>query len=895
MNLDPRTIVILTVLSTLLMSGSLFFVARGYLADMRGVNRWAAGTLLQSIGWVLLALMGVIPLVISEFGSPFIMLALALYFHALTEFKDGKTRVIWVYVVVSLNVLAIYYFILVVPNMAARIVVASSTGALLMFASARLLFNTSHGTPPISHKLTGLLFAACSAVLVVRAAYYLFLNTSPTQSGFEQNIVQDVAFLTFFVAAVVSPFSFVLMCNDRYGANSLLRTAELASKNSDLEIASHAKGQFLATMSHELRTPLNGVIGFLSQLGKTDLNAQQKDYLHTIDLSARTLLSVINDVLDFSKIEAGKLSIESISIDLRELIDDAISIFAVSAEEKGLDLVCIVDHAVPKRLLGDPLRLTQIISNLVGNAIKFTEKGEVLVEVSLIKETDQNASLKICVTDTGIGISEQSLTKLFQPFVQADASTTRKHGGTGLGLIIARKLIDMMGGVLAVESKMWEGTRFTITLELPKEKAKMPDAQSESNMSMRRVLIVTPNFNVARGLREHLSGLIGYCHVVENGFSALEQIRESFISALPYDAVLFDASVADMTPIEFSQEMSGDKVLKAIPLLLLGGISCRQQAKDIQNNRFLGCIIKPAKFSSTYNQLHKLFSGSLERGEHLHFKSNSVVNDTSRIMIKPLVGKRILIVDDNHINRKLVQLLVEEMGGVFDLAENGVQAIDAYSRKAFDAILMDVNMPVMDGMEATQRIRALESGSRKTPIIALTANALPGDKERFLAVGMDDYLSKPLSEKSLMIILNRIFAGGAGAAENKEIPLATQEHHAQPALDPNLGIELSFGDHATWKMALGMLLDDLPGFGAMLDEAADDVQQLMHVAHKLVGASCYCGTISLNETAKQLESHCRQNDFSHVKESLHKLILQIERLKGLEAAGKLRTANETVY
>lgn len=244
MNLDPRTVVILTVLSTLLMSIGLFAVARGYLTEMRGITRWATGTLMQSIGWVLLALAGVVPIVISELGSPLIMLAMALYYHALTEFKEGPPRISWVYVVVGINLLAIYFFLLFIPDMAARIVVASSTAALLMFASARLLLSGRLNTIPISHSMTGTLFAICSVVLVVRAVYYLVWNTAPDQSAFAQNGMQDIAFLTFFVAAVVSPFTFILMCNDRYNAKALIRTQELANKNIELEEASRAKGEF---------------------------------------------------------------------------------------------------------------------------------------------------------------------------------------------------------------------------------------------------------------------------------------------------------------------------------------------------------------------------------------------------------------------------------------------------------------------------------------------------------------------------------------------------------------------------------------------------------------------------------------------------------------------------
>ena len=765
MNIDPRTVVILTVLSTLIMSAGLFTVAQGYLAEMRGVAKWATGTLLQSIGWIFLALAGVIPEVISELGSPLIMLAMALYYHALVDFRGSAKRVIWVYVLVVLHLFALYYFVLISSDIAARIVVASITAAILMFACAYILFFEKVVKRPNSHIITGSLFALCSAVLVIRAIYYLVWNTAPNQSTLDQNIMQDIAFLTFFIAAVVSPFTFMLMCNDRYTENALLRTAELASKNIDLEIASEAKGQFLATMSHELRTPLNGVIGFLNQLNKTSLNALQQDYLHTIDLSARTLLSVINDILDFSKIDAGKLSLENIAIDLRILLDDQLSIFIIAAREKGLLLSCEIDNAVPKCLLVDPLRLSQILSNLIANAIKFTEQGFVKVEVNLVSETENAVTLNMTVSDSGIGISEESIVKLFQPFVQADASTTRKHGGTGLGLIIARRLVEMMGGILTVESKVGEGTRFSINVTLQKSD------------------------------------------------------------------------------------------------------TCTDQTlQRIGNN-----------------------------------KSENT---------QPLLGKRVLVVDDNNINRKLAQLLVVEMGGVFDSAENGVQVLDAISRKAYNLILMDINMPVMDGLEATRRIRALESGSRRTPIIALTANALPGDKEKFVDAGMDEYLSKPIHEKTLFNMLHKIFPSDKGGLIDRGINNAEQNHRQEiqpslaidisvinlvPALDPRLGIELSFDDEKAWQMALNMLLDGLTDFETQLDANSKDLDKLTFIAHKLVGSSCYCGTTAIYEAAKKLESDCRLGEASLVENSLSLVRQQVVRLRRLDDAAQLRLSKVVVF
>jgi signal transduction histidine kinase/CheY-like chemotaxis protein len=727
--------------------------------------------------------------------------------------------------------------------------------------------------------------------LLVRAVYYLLWNTAPDQSAFEHNIVQDVAFLTFFLAGVVSPFTFILMCNDRYNAKSLVRTQELADKNVELEEASRVKGQFLATMSHELRTPLNGVIGFLGQLGKTRLDERQKEFLQTIDLSARMLLGVINDILDFSKIEAEKLVIEKIDFDLREFLDELITMFSVSAGAKGIELIYVINRDVPTRVVGDPLRLTQILSNLLSNAIKFTDNGEVLLEVRLLSESESKVSLEILVSDTGMGISQESLDRLFQPFTQADASTTRKHGGTGLGLIIAKRLVEMMGGSIKVESKVWHGTRFYIHLNMPKQTSVVASAPVYERFPRLKMLIVSPNPNIGRSAAENISILGIGNQVVNSGLAAMQVLKDASEKGQGFDAVIFDEAVNDIQYAKFAENVKTTANPQALRLILLSHSS--SHAKDDSDSGGISCIIgKPIKFSLLYHEISGLFStnqGSLaELNESLKLEENN-----GRL----LEGKLVLIVDDNKINQKLGQFLVADSGGNFDLAENGMQAVDACSRKGYDLILMDVNMPVMDGLEATKRIRVLESGSRRTPIIALTANALPGDREKFIACGMDDYLSKPVNEKIFLGLLGKLFSQEVvgqkgGSHEESGEPCSILEG---PALDPLLGIKLSFGDADTWNMVLGLLLDDLPEYSGMLSEYKNEIDQLSYVAHKIAGSSCYCGTAALHHAAKQLEINCSRGDTPTINKSLTILQQQIDRLRKLDAEGKLRATEAVVF
>ncbi|MCR4305001.1 MAG: ATP-binding protein [Gallionella sp.] len=535
------------------------------------------------------------------------------------------------------------------------------------------------------------------------------------------------------------------------------------------EAASQAKSLFLANMSHEIRTPLNGVMGFLKLLSKTGLTDTQRDYLHTTEVSARTLLNIINNILDFSKIEAGRISIEQIEMEFKELLAEIILLHSANAEIKGLDLVVVFDSALPTRLLGDPARISQVLSNLLGNAIKFTQHGEIHIHADLKEETDVDVLVEVSVKDSGIGISAEAMARLFQPFRQADASTTRKYGGTGLGLAISQTLVKLMGGEMSVESRAGHGARFAFALRLPK---------------------TAP-----------------------------------------------------------ACELHGQTIADTVPATLL------------------------------------LNSG--KTGEKL----------------------RVLVVDDNEINRKLVRMLVEHLGGEADLAENGVQAVDACNQRTYDLILMDANMPVMDGVEATIRIRELENGKRHTPIIALTANAMSGDRERYLAAGMDEYLAKPINEKAFINILQKLGLAVASAAvdsphaavSGSETKCCAEDASGfgvqapLPVLDPQMGVELAFGNREIWRAVLGMLFDRLPEFSASLISAKNDPEVLHQAAHKLAGASSYCGTPALNRQARKVEILAKKGEMDSAAKSVDALLEQIERLLALKGNEELIAGSNPIY
>jgi len=666
------------------------------------------------------------------------------------------------------------------------------------------------------------------------------------------------------------------------------------------EASSQAKSQFLAHMSHEIRTPMNGILGFLSLLAKTTLNSTQRDYMRTIEVSAKTLLTVINDILDFSKIEAGKLSIESIDLDLRELLEEVASLHAANAEGKGLSLIFVYSQTVPTRLVGDPARISQILSNLIGNAVKFTQNGEVLVQVQLKEETHADVRLDISVTDSGIGISGEAIERLFQPFSQADSSTTRKYGGTGLGLIISKRLVEIMGGKMTVESKLGQGARFAFSLRIAKQTDAWVCMPLAEIMAETRILTVTPSLGVARSLTENLDSWGISSNTVTNGIEAMQALEQAARTHQAYGAVIFDSAVNDKTAAEFSGSMEACAEIPPTPAILLGGLAVAARFEASKPHGFVSCVSKPAKSSELYNELSKIFVCSKKvvvDAEPKKFQLHSKANGEQL---------RVLIVDDNEINRKLAKILIDQLGGESSLAENGAEALEACRRDAFDLVLMDVHMPIMDGVTATRLIREQEKDGARTLIIALTANALSGDRERYLAAGMDEYLSKPVTEKAFVSTLRKF-----GLVVETAVPVTPEvgsedrlspslslvsASGAMPILDPQLGVQLAFGNLETWNSVLAMLLNKLPEFSASLNSAMEsgDPERLRDAAHKLAGASSYCGTPALNHSAVEVEARIRAGEIEAARQAVDSLRMQIERLQALKEAG-LPPGNRAIF